>query len=93
MGRNWLVYPMDVLEYKAPKQNEWDNTFEDDIIGKIDMERWIETLTDEQRTIVELLMCGYNQTEVAAIIGKTKETVSKRVKVLRVKLKRCLNEK
>ena len=83
MGRNWLVYPMDVLEYKAPKQNEWDNTFEDDIIGKIDMERWIETLTDEQRTIVELLIDGMTHADIADVFDMTQQAITLKVASIR----------
>ena len=88
MGRNWLVYPMDVLEYKAPKQNEWDNTFEDDIIGRIDMERWIDTLSDEQRTIVELLIDGMTYQEIGEIFNISKMAVWFKADIIRTSYKK-----
>jgi len=83
MGRNWLVYPLETLEYKMPKQDVWANDFEDDIIDRVDAENWFNTLTNEQKAIVELMIDNMTYEDIGDVFGIDKMAVCRKVKLIK----------
>jgi DNA-binding NarL/FixJ family response regulator len=61
-----------------------DYGFEKRMIDKLDIERWLGSLTQEQKDICELISDGLNQTEVALAFNVNKMYVSRVVNEIRI---------
>jgi len=57
-----------------------NENMEDNIINKIDLERYLENLTDIQRKVIKLYLKGYTQIEISNKIGVSQVHVSRTIK-------------
>lgn len=68
----------DFDELDAP--NLIDLRFEERIATRLDANGILSTMSEEDREVVRLWMDGYDQQEIATVVGVARSTISKRLK-------------
>lgn len=86
-----------LLNYELRKNIDNSFCFSDEhithdiVIGDIASTMFINTLNKNEKNIVQFLMNGYSQTEIAEILKCTRQNVNNHVQVIRKKLVHYLN--
>ena len=79
MERDWISKHPEIPDDKNWMCGSYDS-FEDEVIAKIDRERMLDQLTDKQREVFHLYYEeGYTQMEIGKKLGITQEAVMKRL--------------
>jgi len=78
------LIPLDEVDYKVEDKKSLD------FVAKQDIDFFLNTLTKKQRYVLEKLLEGWKQYEIADIMGVSEPAMTKHKKLIGKKIKRFL---